>query len=100
MCGLALEQDYDEARICHNGLCDMIDSNMINVQAEFSNLIRIIGKIFALVSEGEELATQSTCSRLLGVINTIQQSVDGNAIQTAFGSLDEESQQALVSAMQ
>jgi len=100
MCGLALEQDYDEARICHNGLCDMIDSNMINVQAEYSNLIRIIGKIFALVSDGEEVATQSTCSRLLGVINTIQQSVDGNAIQTAFGTLDEESQQALVAAMQ
>ena len=100
MCGLPLEQDYDEAKICHDGLCDLVDSNMINVQAEYSTLIRIIGKILALVSEEEVVASQSTCSRLMGVIHKIQQSVDNNSIQVAFSMIEPDSQQALVAAMQ
>ena len=100
MCGLPLEQDYDEAKICHDGLCDLVESNMINVQAEYSTLIRIIGKILALVSEDEVVASQSTCSRLMGVIHKIQQSVDNNSIQVAFAMMEPDSQQALVAAMQ
>ena len=100
MCGLPLEQDYDEAKICHDGLCDLVDLNIINVQAEYSTLIRIIGKILALVSEDEVVASQSTCSRLMGVIHKIQQSVDNNSIQVAFSMIEPDSQQALVAAMQ
>ena len=98
--GLPLEEDYDEARISHAGLCDLVESNLINVQAEYGALLQIIGKILALVSEGEEVATQETCSRLMGVVNTVQSSVDANSIQAAFSSMEGDAQQALVAAMQ
>ena len=70
------------------------------MQTESGNLIRIIGKILALVSEGEEVASQDTCSRLIGVIAKIQQTVDGNMIQSVFSTLEPDVQQALVAAMQ
>ncbi|KAL7537732.1 hypothetical protein ACHAXR_008907 [Thalassiosira sp. AJA248-18] len=98
--GLPLAEDFDEAQVCHDGLCDLVESNMINVQTEYSILIRIIGKVLALVSGDDEVASQETCSRLVGVFNKIQQTVDGNSIQAVFSMLDPDSQQALVAAMQ
>jgi len=100
MRGLPIEEDFDEAKICHDGLCDLVETNIINVQTEYRTLIRIIGKILVLVSEGDEVASQNTCSRLMGVIGKIQQTVDGNSIQAAFSVLEPEAQEALVSAMQ
>jgi len=73
---------------------------MINLQTEYSTLIRIIGNILSLVSEGDNVASTSTCSRLMGVIGKIQQTVDGNSIQAAFSMLEPEVQEALVAAMQ
>ena len=87
-------------QICHDGLCDLVESNMINLQTEYSTLIRIIGKILSLVSEGDDVASPSTCSRMMGVIGKIQQAVDGNSIQVAFSMLDPEVQEALAAAMQ
>jgi len=98
--GLPIEQDFDEAKICHDGLCDLVESNIINPQTEYRTLIRIIGKILVLVSEGDEVASQNTILRLMSVIGKIQQTVDGNSIQTAFSVLEPEAQEALVSAMQ
>jgi len=98
--GLPIEEDFDEAKICHDGLCDLVESNMINLQTEYSTLIRIIGNILSLVSEGDNVASTSTCSRLMGVIGKIQQTVDGNSIQAAFSMLEPEVQEALVAAMQ
>lgn len=87
-------------QICHDGLCDMVESNLIDVPTEFGILIRIIGKILALVSDNEEVASQSTCARLIGVIHKIQQTVDGNLVQGAFELMEPDAQQALVAAMQ
>ena len=100
LAGLPLEADYDESKYCHDGLCDLVELNLINVQAEYGTLIRIVGKILASVSDGEEVATQNTCARMMGVINKIQQSVDGNSIQSVFSALEPDVQQALVAAMQ
>lgn len=100
ICGLPLEQDFDEAKICLDGLCDLVESNAITVQSEYGNLIRIIGKTLALVTDGDEVATENTCSRMMSVINKIQQTVDGDSIQTAFASMEADAQQALVAAMQ
>jgi hypothetical protein len=86
--------------MCHDCLCDLIQSNMINVKAEYGKLIQIIGKIFLLVSEGNEVTSEGTCSRLMGVIDTIQRSVDSNSIQVAFSMMEQDAQQALVAAMQ
>ena len=87
-------------QICHDGLCDLVESNMINLQTEYSTLIRIIGNILSLVYEGDNIASTSICSWLMGVIGKIQQTVDGNSIQAAFSMLEPEVQEALVAAMQ
>ena len=89
-----------QIQICHDGICDLVESNMISVQSEYGALIRVVGKILALVSEGEEIASQGTCSRLIGVITRIQQAVDGNMIQAVFSTMEPDVQQALVAAMQ
>jgi hypothetical protein len=90
----------DEAKICHNGLCDLVDIGLVNITAEYNDLIRIIGNVMSFVAEGDEVASQSTCSRLLGIIDKIQQTVEANSIQAAFSQLDPNAQQALVAAMQ
>lgn len=90
----------NSTQICHDGMCDLVDANIINVQSQYKQLLAIIGKILSFVSDGDGVATESTCSRLMGIINTIQQTVDGNSIQAAFGELDGEAQGALIAAMQ
>ena len=121
---LPLEEDFDEAKvrvlntwtysicwiiisslcfvqchlqICHDGLCDLVESNMVNVQSEYRTLLRITSKVLVLLSEGDDIATGP---RLMGVISKIQQTVDGNSIQAAFSALEPEAQEALASAMQ
>mmetsp|Transcript_8011 Transcript_8011/g.18079 ORF Transcript_8011/g.18079 Transcript_8011/m.18079 type:complete len:1133 (-) Transcript_8011:122-3520(-) len=100
LCGLPLEEDFAEAKICHDGLCDLVESNSINLQTQYSTLIPIIGKILALVSEGDDIASQGSCSRLTGVMHRIQQTVDANSIQVAFSIMEPDAQQAIVAAMQ
>jgi hypothetical protein len=73
---------------------------MVNIHTEYGMLLRIIGKILHLVSEDEDVASASTCSRLLSVIDTIQQSVDATLVQAAFSMMEQDAQQALVAAMQ
>lgn len=94
---LPLEEDFDEAKVCHDGLCDLVESNLIHVQSEYKTLLRIISKILHLVSEEDDIGTRP---RLMSVINKIQQTVDGNSIQAAFSILEPEAQETLVSAMQ
>eukprot|EP00985_Skeletonema_marinoi_P027946 scaffold23596_cov208-Skeletonema_marinoi.AAC.4 len=100
LAGLPLEEDFDEAKVCHDGLCDMVDMGLVDIKAEYNDLLRIIGDILSFVAEGDEVASESTCARLLGIIDQIQQTVDANTIQAAFARLDPNAQQALVSAMQ
>ena len=100
LAGLPLEEDFDEAKVGHDGLCDMVDMGLIDVKAEYNDLLRIIGDVLSFVAEGDEVASQSTCARLVGVIDKIQQTVDANSIQAAFSQLEPNAQQALVSAMQ
>lgn len=66
---------------------------------EAERLLRIIGEIFMYVSEGEELATPDTQSRLAKILLQMQQSVPGDRMQHAFGSLTDESQQCINSVM-
>ena len=100
LAGLPLEEDFDEAIICHEGLCDMVEMGLININTDYNDLIRIIGGVLSIVAEGYEVASASTCSRLLSIIDRIQQSVDGNSIQRTFSQLDPSAQEALVAAMQ
>merc|ERR1711971_1498706 len=46
---LPLEEDFDEAKICHDGLCDLVEANSINIQSEYRTLLRIISRVLFLV---------------------------------------------------
>ena len=100
LAGLPLEEDFDEAKICHDGLCDMVEMGLVDIKTQYNDLIRIIGDVLSFVAEGDEVASEGTCSRLLGIFQRIQQTVDAISIQSAFSQLDPNAQQALVAAMQ
>ena len=53
-----------------------------------------------MVGEGDEVASDATCGRLVGILNAIQASVGGSEVNAAFATISPESQQAIVSAMQ
>ncbi len=97
--GLPLSEDYDEAKICHEGLCSMVDAGIVKLQSDYGMLIKIIGGILALVADEEEVATDSTCSRLVEIAREIIRSVDGDAIQTVLSSLEPQSQQSIISVL-
>ena len=87
-------------KICHEGLCDLVDNDQIKAREEYSSLLRIIGGVLSMVGEGDEVASETTCGRLVGILHAIQASVGGSEVNAAFATLSPESQQAIVSAMQ
>jgi hypothetical protein len=97
---LPIRQDEDEARICHAGLCGLVENGSIDLSSEAVQLVRIIGETLSLVSEGEELATPETCSRFAHILVEMQNKVSGGVMQQAFGTLDSEAQSAINMVMQ
>ena len=91
---LPLEEDYDEAKICHAGLCDLID----HISANPSQLVGAIGNILALVQDGEEVATHETCVRLTHILLQLQQQMP-QEVRHAFQSLSGDAQQAVNGAI-
>ena len=77
----------------------MVELNIINLHSEHGTLIRIIGEILALVYNGNEVASERTCSRLIDIIEKIRKNVDADSLQTAFSLLEPGAQQALASAL-
>ncbi len=94
---LPLEQDEDEARICHAGLCRLIESGMINAQAEAARITSIAGSILSDVQEGIEIADADTCERLMKILYDLQNS---QGMQQAFADLDPTIQNAISNAVQ
>lgn len=72
---LPLREDTDEAQICHDGLCDLIDSGAIDASANAPALLNIFGQIRQCVEEGEEIATPETCNRLRAIFGSMSQQV-------------------------
>ena len=96
---LPLREDPDEAQICHESLCDLIESGAVNISSDAAPLVSIIGQILHHVEDGEEIATPGTCARLGGILNHMQQQSTGDAIQKAFLALSPEAQAASNAAM-
>ena len=94
---LPLEQDEDEARICHAGLCRLVESGIINPQAEAQRLTTIAGSIISEVQEGYELADSDTCERLMKILYDLQNT---QGMQQAFAGLDPSIQNAISNAVQ
>eukprot|EP00531_Pseudo-nitzschia_arenysensis_P003060 CAMPEP_0116153080 /NCGR_PEP_ID=MMETSP0329-20121206/21031_1 /TAXON_ID=697910 /ORGANISM="Pseudo-nitzschia arenysensis, Strain B593" /LENGTH=303 /DNA_ID=CAMNT_0003649919 /DNA_START=31 /DNA_END=942 /DNA_ORIENTATION=+ len=96
---LPLEQDEDEARICHAGLCRLIESGMINTQTEAARITTIAGSILSDVQEGIDLADADTCERLMKILYDLQSS-NPQAMQEAYGGLDASIQNAISNAVE
>jgi hypothetical protein len=65
MSALPLTVDEDEAKICHAGLCDLVEGGE---SIELSLLSNKANAILSKVQEGEDLATPETCDRLNAII--------------------------------
>jgi hypothetical protein len=115
---LPLSIDYDEAKICHEGLCDLIQqhhpSSISSPSPSLSHelapwvshhgpeLVRILGETLALVAVDEEdVATNTTCQRMAGILIRLQQqSSPGLMLQSSFAALRPEAQAAVQQAME
>lgn len=96
---LPLSVDEDEAKICHAGLCDLLEDastgnhimNLVGTEA----IVEIIGNILALVSEEQVVATDETVARFTQVLVQLQKQVPN----LSFHNLSNESQMAIHAAM-
>jgi len=84
---LPLEQDEDEAKICHAGLCSLIENGFIDLKVEAPRIISVIGSILSNVKEGVDIADGDTCERFVKILYEMQcQNPQGT--KQAFAGLD------------
>ena len=96
---LPLREDPDEAKICHAGFCDLVEKGSISVNSEANNVLQIVGEILGFCDEGEDIATQDTCSRLAGILVQMQQHLPADKMNAAFASISPEAQNGIQLAM-
>ncbi|KAL3905801.1 MAG: hypothetical protein SGILL_009530 [Bacillariaceae sp.] len=96
---LPLQEDEDEATICHAGLCTLIENGSINLVSEASRITKITGAILSDVQEGLGVASPETCERLLSIVNQLHHQ-NPQAVMQAYAGLDSDAQNILSSAIQ
>lgn len=99
LAGLPLRQDEDEAKFCHAGLCDMIDSAFVDIDTQYMELVRIIGETLAFVSDSEDIASSNTCTRFAFILYHMQQKIRPDLMQQSFASLSPAAQAEVTSIM-
>lgn len=97
---MPLTMDYDEAKICSTGLCDLVESAAIPLRDYTRELVEVIGATLGEVSKGEEVATEADCARMSAILMQLQQDGSVKDFQEAFYNLPLESQAAVQSVMQ
>jgi hypothetical protein len=97
---LPIQQDDDEAKICHAGLCNLIESGAIDLSREATRITRMIGEILSDVQDGEEVATPDTVERLTSILYQMQQNLPQATMQQAFASLGADAQNTVSAVMQ
>jgi hypothetical protein len=97
---LPILQDYDEAKICHAGLCHLIENGTIALDQEAIRLTRIIGEVLVESEDGEDIATPDTLERMSSILFQMQQGLAPSTMQQAFGALGPEAQQLVASIIQ
>lgn len=76
-----------------------MQNGQVLMTTETERLLRIIGDIFTCVSQGEDVASSETQSRLAAILFQMQLDVTPDRMQDAFGKLTDESQQCINSVM-
>jgi hypothetical protein len=99
LAGLPLRQDEDEAKFCHAGLCDMIESASVDIDTRYMDLVRIIGETLAFVSDSEDIASPNTCTRFAFILYQLQQKIHPDRMQQSFASLSPDAQAEVTSIM-
>ena len=100
LCNLPLQEDFDEAKFCHDGFCDLVENGELDLTQNLIKVLKVIGEVTNAVNEGHEMATQETCGRFASIIAEIQTQVDASLIQQAFANLTEEAQNGINLHMQ
>mmetsp|Transcript_24488 Transcript_24488/g.58091 ORF Transcript_24488/g.58091 Transcript_24488/m.58091 type:complete len:1322 (+) Transcript_24488:125-4090(+) len=99
LASLPIQQNDDEAKICHSQLCNLIENGSINIQVEAFRLTQIISAILFDVEEGEDVATQDTCSQLASILFQLQQG-NPQMVQKAYVGLDADVQRVVGAVLQ
>jgi len=95
---LPLEQDEDEAKICHAGLCSLVENGSIDLKVEAPRIISVVGSILSDVKKGVDIADSETCERFVKILYEIQcQNPQG--MEQAFAGLDPTVQNVVVSVV-
>eukprot|EP00554_Chaetoceros_debilis_P008282 CAMPEP_0194100128 /NCGR_PEP_ID=MMETSP0150-20130528/1111_1 /TAXON_ID=122233 /ORGANISM="Chaetoceros debilis, Strain MM31A-1" /LENGTH=1242 /DNA_ID=CAMNT_0038786455 /DNA_START=30 /DNA_END=3758 /DNA_ORIENTATION=- len=92
---LPIENDFDEAKICHDGLCDLIELGEVDISSNINRLLQIIGEIAAAVNDGDDMATNETISRFAAIVSDMQSRVEQSSIQQAYSTITEEAQEGV-----
>jgi len=96
---LPIQQDEDEAKICHAGLCYLIESQVIDISRNAVRITQIVGQILSDVGEGEDIASAETCENLVSILKVMRSSLPQDMMQQAYSTLDPEAQQAISAAI-
>lgn len=100
---LPILQDDDEAKICHMGLCHLVESGSISLSNESYSIqvARIIGDVLVEVNGGEDgLVSPDTLERLSSILYQMQQSLAPVTLQQAFGGMSPDAQHLAASVLQ
>lgn len=92
---LPLSHDPDEAKLCHAGLCDMIEHGKIDMTSTCEMIVRIIGEIFVMVDDGEDIASEETCTRLEAILIRVKDADHSGFVQNSFASLSVKGREAV-----
>jgi len=96
---LPLLEDEDEAKFCHEGLCELAEGGDIDLSSNAQHLVNIIGQISAAVANGDEIASMKTCKRLAHILRIMQQG-NSSLIQQVYSTLSQEAQYGITILMQ
>jgi len=73
----------------------LVEKGDIDISQNAELLVKIIGGIAAALADEAEVASEETCSRLVSILNQLQQTCNQNVVQHAFSQLTEEAQNGI-----
>eukprot|EP00934_Nitzschia_sp_Nitz4_P004493 Nitzschia sp. Nitz4//scaffold60_size111251//18533//21999//NITZ4_004140-RA/size111251-augustus-gene-0.119-mRNA-1//-1//CDS//3329555543//4483//frame0 len=91
--------DEDEAKICHAGLCQLIESGVVQMDQHATRVTQIIGQVLTDSQEGDDLATADTLERMSTILYRMQQGLSPSTMQSVLASLDPEIQHVVGSVL-
>ena len=95
LANLPLLEDFDEAKFCHDGFCELVENGDIDLTQNLTQVLKVVGEVADAVNDGDEIATQETCGRFANIIAAIQSQLDASLLQQAFANITEEARNGI-----